>query len=71
MDFDIPQDLQDYLKELDDFIDREITPLQMQDDNNRFFDYRREDARPDWHRGYSTGFIFLPVDHHRRCTTGR
>ncbi len=50
MDFDIPQDLQDYLKELDDFIDREITPLQMQDDNNRFFDYRREDARTDWHR---------------------
>lgn len=51
MDFDIPQDMQDYLQELDDFIDREITPLQMENDNNRFFDHRREDARTDWERG--------------------
>jgi len=51
MNFDIPQDLQDYLAELDDFIDREILPLQMENDNNRFFDHRREDARTDWERG--------------------
>ena len=51
MDFAIPQDLSDYLAELDAFIDAEITPLQMQDDNNRFFDHRREDARTDWDRG--------------------
>jgi len=51
MDFDIPPDLQDYLRELDEFIEREITPLQRQDDNDRFFDHRREDARTDWHRG--------------------
>jgi len=51
MNFDIPQKLQDYLAELDDFIAAEITPLQMQDDNNRFFDHRREDARTDWNRG--------------------
>jgi alkylation response protein AidB-like acyl-CoA dehydrogenase len=51
MDFEIPEDLKAYLKELDDFIEREIKPLQMQDDNERFFDHRREDARTDWERG--------------------
>ena len=51
MDFDIPADLKAYLEELDDFIEREIVPLQMQDDNNRFFDHRREYARTDWDRG--------------------
>ena len=51
MDFAIPADLQDYLAELDEFIEREIVPLQMADDNNRFFDHRREDARTDWERG--------------------
>ncbi len=51
MDFDIPQKLADYLKELDDFIEREIKPLEERDDNIRFFDHRREDARTDWERG--------------------
>jgi len=51
MDFDIPKDLQDYLQELDAFIEAEIIPLEQQDDNIRFFDHRREDARTDWHRG--------------------
>ena len=51
MDFDIPKELQEYLGELDDFIEREIKPLQEKDDNNRFFDHRREDSRTDWHRG--------------------
>ena len=46
--FDIPQDINDYLAELDAFIDREIKPLQAQDDNERFFDHRREWARTDW-----------------------
>ena len=40
MDFEIPQDLADYLRELDDFIEREIKPLQAADDNDRFFDHR-------------------------------
>ena len=48
MDSKIPQDLQDYLDELDRFIAKEIQPLQDQDDNNRFFDHRREHARTDW-----------------------
>jgi acyl-CoA dehydrogenase len=51
MDFDIPQDLQDYLKILDQFIIDEIKPLEQQNDNIRFFDHRREDARTDWERG--------------------
>ncbi len=50
MDFAIEPALAAYLDELDAFIDAEITPLQMQDDNNRFFDHRREDARTDWER---------------------
>jgi alkylation response protein AidB-like acyl-CoA dehydrogenase len=50
MDFAIAPELQAYLAELDAFIEAEITPLQMQDDNNRFFDHRREDARTDWDR---------------------
>ena len=51
MDFSLPEDLQQYLAELDEFIDREIRPLEEQDDNIRFFDHRREDARTDWDRG--------------------
>ena len=51
MDFDIPQDIADYLVELDDFIEREIKPLEQENDNIRFFDHRREDARTDWERG--------------------
>jgi len=51
MDFDIPKDLAAYLVELDEFIAREIEPLQAQDDNVRFFDHRREDARTNWDEG--------------------
>ncbi|MGK8509126.1 acyl-CoA dehydrogenase family protein [Nocardia asiatica] len=51
MDFELPADLVDYLAELDAFIGREITPLEQADDNVRFFDHRREDARTDWERG--------------------
>lgn len=51
MNFDVPQELSSYLAELDRFIEREIKPLENRDDNIRFFDYRREDARTDWDRG--------------------
>ncbi len=51
MDFEIPPELVRYLAELDAFIEREIKPLERQDDNVRFFDHRREDARTDWGRG--------------------
>jgi acyl-CoA dehydrogenase len=48
MDFALPQALVDYLAELDQFIEDKIMPLQRQDDNDRFFDHRREHARTDW-----------------------
>jgi acyl-CoA dehydrogenase len=51
MDFDIPKDIQDLLDRLDKFIEDVIKPLEQQDDNIRFFDHRREDARTDWDRG--------------------
>jgi alkylation response protein AidB-like acyl-CoA dehydrogenase len=51
MDFDLPPNLAAYLDELDEFIEREIRPLERRDDNVRFFDHRREDARTDWERG--------------------
>ena len=51
MDFDIPKEIADYLVVLDEFIEKEIKPLQNENDNIRFFDHRREDARTDWDRG--------------------
>ena len=51
MNFDLPTDITDYLKELDAFVAREIKPLENQDDNIRFFDHRREWARTDFENG--------------------
>ncbi|MEW2355452.1 acyl-CoA dehydrogenase family protein [Spirillospora sp. NPDC029432] len=51
MDFTLPEELVDLLGRIDDFIEREIRPLEQRDDNIRFFDHRREDARTDWDRG--------------------
>jgi acyl-CoA dehydrogenase len=51
VNFDIPPELAAYLTELDEFIEREIKPLEEADDNIRFFDHRREHARTDWDRG--------------------
>ena len=48
MDFAVPQDIADYLVELDAFIEAKIKPLENKDDNIRFFDHRREHARTDW-----------------------
>ena len=50
MDFELPPELAGYLDELDAFIEREIKPLEAENDNIRFFDHRREDARTDWER---------------------
>jgi len=50
MDFTLPPELVAYLAEIDAFIEAEIKPLQAQDDNERFFDHRREHARTDWDR---------------------
>ena len=51
MDFTIPADIQAMLDDLDRFIEKEIAPLQQQDDNERFFDHRREWARTDFENG--------------------
>jgi len=50
MDFNIPTDLAAFLDELDIFIEDKIKPLEQADDNIRFFDHRRENARTDWER---------------------
>ena len=51
MDFELPADLKDFLVKIDDFIEQEIKPLEQENDNIRFLDHRREDARTDWERG--------------------
>ncbi|MBR9909286.1 MAG: acyl-CoA dehydrogenase family protein [Gammaproteobacteria bacterium] len=48
MQVEIPRELTDYLTQLDDFIAREITPLEQDNDNIRFFDHRREHSRTNW-----------------------
>src|SRR5438270_13448533 len=51
MDFDIPSDIEATLDALDVFIEREIKPLEAENDNIRFFDHRREWARTDFENG--------------------
>src|ERR1700684_4673296 len=51
MDFTIPKEITDLLARIDEFIEREIKPLEQQDDNIRFFDHRREWARTDFDHG--------------------
>ena len=48
MDFRIPSEIEDYLHELDQFIEAKIKPIEEEDDNIRFFDHRREWARTDF-----------------------
>lgn len=51
MDFELPKEITDYLKELDNFIETTIRPIEQEDDNIRFFDHRREWARTDFEAG--------------------
>jgi len=51
VDFNIPADVTAYLAELDAFIEKEIKPLERENDNIRFFDHRREWARTDFENG--------------------
>src|SRR5215468_6267805 len=46
MDFAIPPEIQNYLAELDAFIEREIKPLE--NEHRQYFDHRREHARTNW-----------------------
>ena len=49
MDFTLSTELTDFLASLDEFIEREIKPLEAE--NIQFFDHRREWARTDWEAG--------------------
>ncbi|KAJ3533884.1 hypothetical protein NM208_g7785 [Fusarium decemcellulare] len=51
MNFELPLEVRDYLSRLDTFINRTVLPIQHQDDNDRFFDYRREASRTQWNNG--------------------
>jgi len=51
VDFEIPAAITSYLSVLDDFIEKEIKPLERENDNIRFFDHRREWARTDFEHG--------------------
>jgi len=46
MDYTLPQDLLDFIADLDGFIEAEIKPLEAE--NMQFFDHRREWKRTDW-----------------------
>lgn len=48
MNFELPQDVQDFLSRIDAFINKTLIPLQHSDDNDRLFDYRRESSRTQW-----------------------
>ncbi|KAJ5650965.1 uncharacterized protein N7484_004688 [Penicillium longicatenatum] len=48
MNFDLPAELKSHLELIDSFINSTILPLQHSNDNNRFFDHRREHSRTDW-----------------------
>jgi alkylation response protein AidB-like acyl-CoA dehydrogenase len=49
VDFTLPPELTDFLTRLDEFIEREIKPLE--EENIQFFDHRREWKRTDWENG--------------------
>ncbi|KAJ6002530.1 acyl-CoA dehydrogenase [Penicillium sp. IBT 35674x] len=48
MNFELPLEVREYLSRIDNFINEKILPLQHKDDNNRFFDHRREASRTQW-----------------------
>jgi acyl-CoA dehydrogenase len=51
MNEDLPAEITALLAEIDAFIEAEIKPLELQDDNARFFDHRREHSRTDFENG--------------------
>jgi alkylation response protein AidB-like acyl-CoA dehydrogenase len=55
MDTSMDPALQQYLTDIGNFITKEITPLQESDDNNRYFDYRREATRTNWNSAPHAG----------------
>ena len=51
MTTEVPDELAAVITEIDEFIERELRPLEREGDNARFFDHRREHARTDVERG--------------------
>ena len=47
----LPPEIAALLEEVDTFICNEIEPLELEEDNMRFFDHRREHSRTDFERG--------------------
>jgi acyl-CoA dehydrogenase len=47
----VSTEIDDLLAEVDAFIEAEIKPLELEDDNARFFDHRREHSRTDFDAG--------------------
>jgi acyl-CoA dehydrogenase len=47
---DVPADVAALIEEVDAFIADEIEPLELEEDNMRFFDHRREHSRTDFER---------------------
>jgi alkylation response protein AidB-like acyl-CoA dehydrogenase len=65
MDYTLPQEVTDLLARLDDFIAREIDPLEAE--HEQYFDHRREWARTDWeHGGVPRGEWLELLDEMRR-----
>jgi len=60
MSFALPPDLVQYLSKIDNFIATKIAPLQASNDNERFFDHRREHARTDWDNQVKFNYIPIP-----------
>jgi acyl-CoA dehydrogenase len=48
---DLPPEIAALLEEVDAFICNEVEPLELEEDNMRFFDHRREHSRTDFERG--------------------
>ncbi|KAH7142213.1 butyryl-CoA dehydrogenase [Dactylonectria macrodidyma] len=48
MNFELPTGVQSYLARIDAFIRDTVKPIQDKDDNQRFFDHRREASRTQW-----------------------
>ena len=69
MQVELPARLTAYLAELDAFIEREIKPLERENDNIRFFDHRRENERTNWdNRGLpSEEWVALRLEAVRRA----
>ena len=69
MDYELPQDLQNFLTDLDAFIEREIKPLEAE--NMQFFDHRREWKRTNWEQDgtHSEEWVEL-LDEMRRRADG-